>query len=401
MGRWVELSEEAVCRAWEEGRVKSAVVQSLDGGRHRGPGPDFRDARFSTETGQILTGDLEVHRLAADWLTHGHDADPAYRSVRFHLVVRAGPEAPAPSGEFITLAFEPGDVPLPGWGEPCRGAARRLVPEELWAILRTAGRERFAAKVARARTLILLFGREEALYRLLVRAFGYGLPGPGFGLLGFRVSWTRLRAELAGLPADQRPARAYGVLAEGFDRPPDPVSPVRPANRAGLRLRQLASLLAVAVDQGLWGLFEGPIFRPDPIRAAVASLRVAAPGLGVGRARVIVVNALLPVVAAWAGLTGDDGAVDRVRAAWDAAPGLGSNFITRYLPGRVWKLDGPIPAAEHQGCLYLYEDFCRPGRCGACPVNEKLGVYSERDGHFRGCAGRRQRTAARPGQGGR
>ena len=374
-------SEEAICRAWEAGLVASPVIRAVDGRRfvvlfpgrrHRGAGPDFRDARFSAETGEILTGDLEVHRHAGEWFAHGHDADPAYRSVRFHLVGRTGNPAPDLTGRVITFTFEPGTVPLPGWGEPCRGAARRIAPEGLRAILRAAGEARFAGKVTRARVLIVLFGREEALCRLVVRAFGYGLPAPGFGLLGLRVSWARLRADLAGLPGGERVDRIRRVLAEELGGPEGRAGAVRPANRAGVRLGQLASLLGRAVEPGLWGLFEGLTGRPDFVRAAVVALRAGAPGLGAERARVIVVNALLPAFGAWAGLTGDDASAERIRAAWDSAPGLGSNFVTRYLLGRVWGLTGPVSAAEHQGCIHLYENLCRPGRCGECPVFESL-----------------------------
>jgi hypothetical protein len=375
-------SEEAVCRAWEAGLVASPVVRAADGRRlvvlfpgrrHRGAGPDFRDARFATEAGEILTGDLEVHRYAADWFAHGHDTDPAYCSVRFHLVTRPGTLSPPGDGRLITLAFEPGTVPLPGWGEPCRGAARRMAPEGLRAILRAAGEARFAGKVIRARVLIVLFGREEALYRLVGRALGYGLPGPGFGLLGLRVSWAQLRAELADLPEDQRYDRAHRVLAAGLGRTPQgPTGPVRPANRIQVRLGQLASLLSWAVEPGLWSLFEGLVSRPDPIRSTVGALRAWAPGLGVERARVVAVNAVLPAFGAWASLAGDDGTISRVRAAWATAPGLGSNFVTRYLLDQVWGLTGPVWGAEHQGCLHLYETLCRPGRCGECPVGEGL-----------------------------
>ncbi len=379
MRQVVDLGEEAVCRAWEEGRVASPLVRSVDGRRfvvifpgrrQRGPGPDFRDARFATESGELITGDLEVHRLAADWAAHGHDRNPAYLSVRFHLVTRAGP-ALAPAG-LITFTFEPGRTPLPGWGEPCRDAARRLALEDLQTILRAAGSERFRGKVVRARTLILLFGREEALYRLLARAFGYGLPGAGFGLLGTKLSWAALQAELRRLSETSRAPEAYRALAAALGPSGRPGGPVRPANRAEVRLRQLGSLLATLANGGLWAVFERALAGPAPFGALVDCLRSRVPGLGVERARVVVINAVLPTLGAWAELTGDGGAAARVQAAWDSGPALGPNFITRYLLDRVWQLPGPVRAAEHQGAIHLYENLCRPGRCGSCPVAERL-----------------------------
>ncbi len=379
VGRLAGLDEEAVCRAWEEGRVASATLRAVDGRafrvafpgrRRRGAGPDFRDARFYTEAGELIVGDLEVHRQPSDWQVHGHDADPAYASVRFHLVAWVG-RSPAPAGEqVVTFRFEAGAEPLPGWGEPCRGAARRLPAAELRAVLRAAGRERLGAKVARSKLWVCLFGREEALYRLLARAFGYGLPEPGLIPPGADMGWAALRAELLAVPEGLRPGRAIALLAE---RGPGPGRlPIRPANRSDIRLRQPAHLLASGAAGGLWPPLEACFGDPKPLGAVVGLLRSRAPGLGAERARVIAVNGVVPAVAAWAELTGNGPLAERARQAWETAPALGENFITRYLVRRIWKLEGPLPGAEHQGAVDLYHNLCRPGRCGLCPLNAKL-----------------------------
>jgi len=325
--------------------VASATVRAVDG-------PDFRDARFYTEAGDLIVGDLEVHRQAADWEAHGHRADRAYASVRFHLVARVDR---AQTGDgVITLRFEAGPKPLPGWGQPCRGAARRLPAAELRAVLRAAGRARLGAKVARVRLWVCLFGREEALYRLLGRALGYGLAEPGLIPPGEGVNWAALRAELLAVPESLRPGRAFDLLAGNAPSPGR--LPVRPANRSDVRLRQLAHLLAGGAAGGLWAAFEACFRDPKPLGALVGLLRSRAPGLG----------------AAWAELTGNGALAERAQEAWETAPALGENFITRYLVRRTWRLEGPLPAAEHQGVLDLYHNLCRPGRCGLCPLNEKL-----------------------------
>lgn len=381
VGRSAKLDEEAICRAWEEGRLASPTLRAVDGrafrvafpGRRQGgPGPDFRDARLYTEAGELVVGDLEVHRRAADWEAHGHDTDPAYAAVRFHLVAQVGWGCGPAGREVITFRFEAGAVPLPGWGEPCRGAARRLPTAEVREILRAAGRERLAAKVARIRLWVCLLGRDEALFRLLGRAFGYGLSGPGLIPPHGGVGWAGLRAELAGLPEGLRAEHAAGLLAPTKPIPDRPRVPVRPANRPDIRRRQLAHLLAGCVAGGLWSAFEACFGEPRPFAAVVRLLRARVPGLGAERARVLAVNAVIPAVAVWAELVGNDGLGRRVRAAWEEAPALGENFITRYLVQRTWMLEGPLPAAEHQGSLHLYQNLCRPGRCAFCPLNEKL-----------------------------
>ncbi len=379
--RSAKLAEEAICRAWEEGRVASTTLRAVDGRafqvafpgrRQRGPGPDFRDARLYTEAGELVVGDLEVHCRAADWEAHGHGDDLAYAAVRFHLVAQLGPRSGPAGGAVITFKFEAGAVPLPGWGEPCRAAARRLPTAELREILRTAGRDRLAAKVARVKLWICLLGRDEALFRLLGRAFGYGLPGPGLTLPEGGVGWAGLRAQLVDLPESLRPEHAARLLALPRRVPDRPLVSVRPNNRPDIRLRQLAQLLASCVAGGLWAAFEACFGEPRPFTAVVRLLRARVPSLGAERARVVAVNAVIPAVAAWAELIGNEGLSRKAWAVWEEGPGLGENFITRYLLRRTWMLEGPLPAAEHQGAIQLYHNLCQPGRCDFCPLNEKL-----------------------------
>ena len=54
-------------------------------------GPDFKDAciRVGTTT---MTGDVEVHLRASDWMNHRHADDPAYNQVILHVVLFPGAE---------------------------------------------------------------------------------------------------------------------------------------------------------------------------------------------------------------------------------------------------------------------------------------------------------------------
>lgn len=49
-------------------------------------GPDFCGARLEIE-GELLTGDVELHLRARDWVAHGHASDPAYAKVILHVVL--------------------------------------------------------------------------------------------------------------------------------------------------------------------------------------------------------------------------------------------------------------------------------------------------------------------------
>ena len=48
-------------------------------------GPDFKQAKISVD-GDILTGDIEIHRFPEDWIRHGHHKDERYSDVILHVV---------------------------------------------------------------------------------------------------------------------------------------------------------------------------------------------------------------------------------------------------------------------------------------------------------------------------
>lgn len=72
---------------------------------HNG-GPDFRNA--IVRIGQrVVTGSVEIHFDAADWVNHGHHTDPAYEDVVLHVVVRESPVLKAKGIRLSTLVISP------------------------------------------------------------------------------------------------------------------------------------------------------------------------------------------------------------------------------------------------------------------------------------------------------
>ena len=97
----------------------------FSGAWNHGPGPDFRNARLLRRGGQVLRGDVEIHRRARDWRAHGHHRDPAYLSVVLHLIgggVEGGVEAEVRR----TVQWDAiGSVVAPYRPPPCAFASRR------------------------------------------------------------------------------------------------------------------------------------------------------------------------------------------------------------------------------------------------------------------------------------
>jgi len=89
------VREEAVVSIWMEQPwgaypvrdVRGKMVEIISPGWIKGgAGPDFRDALFRYDNGDVEKGDVEIHVRSSDWLRHKHFRDPAYNDTRLHVV---------------------------------------------------------------------------------------------------------------------------------------------------------------------------------------------------------------------------------------------------------------------------------------------------------------------------
>lgn len=94
--------------------------------------------------------------------------------------------------------------------------------------------------------------------------------------------------------------------------------------------------------------------------------------VGPARAADIVVNVLLPLVSAWAMLTGNRGLAEACREVCATHPALSSNWITREVGRRIEVGGRGEPAVRRasvqQGMIDLWEGPCRPLACTECPL---------------------------------
>lgn len=347
-GRREHPPEWEVLALWLLGRVPAELLPRplLRAGRAgRGAGPDVREATLLAKSGVPLTGDVEVHVRASDFVRHGHLVDPAYARVVLHLVweddrpvaARGGAQPLPGGGSAPTVAVAPaldGSTARlrallrqgPVGAEPCAGAGERLGEPLLRERLRAEGRRRLAERTWRAARLVDGIGWTAAWRELLVRAL--------------RSSAGRRGAAYVEALAD----RVSAAVSRDTGNEP------------------LAALRALALERAQAGTGS---------RALIAALRGGGANgdcaLGRQRAAEVGWNAALPLLATLAAAYDDvelARATAALAAAWPAPRPYGR---TRALAGLLGT--GAGGALGAQGLLHVQELWCERGGCGVCPFS--------------------------------
>ena len=360
------LPEHLLARLWraKEGRSLRTVdgrrVKVLYAGRPApGHGPDFRDAVVHMD-GERASGNVELHRRPSDWHAHGHDADPAYDDVMLHIVAQAdatGPDLPLAelSRPGTREALEP----------PLMAGLARASSSQFREMLVGSGMARFRERVRTSVHRIEEAGAEQALHETVFDALGYAENRMPFRRLARAIPESKLRRLAMSLPPDERPAALERVLldASGLDdepgssageRPSWKTAGVRPVNHPRRRIRGAAVLLARAAAEGLLACCERTATEGH---AALERLFVVdSPGgalIGTGRAREVVVNAVLPLLMA----TGHSEAED----LFLRYPSLPENSLAREARRLTGAQGMRLSACEQLGLLRLYRGSIAEG----------------------------------------
>jgi len=386
-------------------------------------GPDFKDAVVTTPGGAMRRGDVELHLHAGDWQRHGHHLDHAYDGVVLHVVGDASPGAVTPlaSGADVPTVSMDGrgramgreGLPCRWWGKGHRdaapGALARLGVARL--LERAAG---LAGDLAHERPWVVLARR-------IARALGYSanaaavmdlavlLTSPGapplhdvevddercavmLGLAGLLPSQRRH----AGLPVSGEVPhweslwRKWVPSVESMDARRWTFNGLYPNNSPVRRVVALAGLWPGLPDlaASVYAELDGAVARPRECAAALErSCRVVGDvfwrnhydfGLrtresdivGGSKAREMVVNALLPYVAASAIVSGDVVRLSLVVRLLRQYPASPDNAVTRHMRRQLGVPPAAGSAAVEQGMLHLFRQFCSRGLCGRCPLTE-------------------------------
>ena len=406
-------------------------VQVLHPGfRNHDSGPDFFNARLlinNVEWG----GTVEMHTKTSDWLAHRHQHDRAYDNVILHVVwqddrattgriVERTNGTPLPTLElnaltdttlidrYARLTDSPDAI-------SCAGQFRSVQPLRLTSMLDRAMLQRLERKAAGVQAVFETTGGdwEETAYRLLAVNMGFKVNADPMAQLSRAVPLKAilkhrdvlLQAEAmlfgtAGLldSADESQPeitdeytamlhREYRFLSVKYQLTDKQVTAhawkwgrLRPANFPTLRLAQLARLLTKHAS--LFSLFVGT----DNADALLKSLQVTpsdywqshyrfekvtektVPALGPNSAGNIVINTVVPLLAAYAHHRGQPAYIDRAIALLEQLPAEKNRLTDGWDSLGL----GVRTAFDSQASIELYNEFCTVKKCLSCQIGAGL-----------------------------
>lgn len=384
-------------------------------------GPDYRDAVVAFGDGEPVRGDVELHLRSEDWRRHGHGSDSEYRRVILHVVGDGGGGEAACSVDGREVPEVSLVIGRGGCGAGALPCARRGLRDEstVRALLAQAGVARLRARAAREAAECAGSPSWTSLGRAVARALGYAANAEVATELGNRMTNCAMLRTLPAGDGEFRRAVALGIAGllpaqrvraglaveedcprwdawwRGLERTIPAMSPLRwrldglyPNNSPVRRIVALADLWPSlpAVSEVAAGIIEHNCALPRRCAGLLEGLFMAPVAgywrhhydfgrvtresdiIGVSKAREVVVNALLPWVAA-KGLTSGAMpllvAVARLSTDYPAAPAYA---VTRHMRRQLNLAKGAVTAGEQQGMVHLFREYCCHGRCDSCPL---------------------------------
>ncbi|MVM31556.1 DUF2851 family protein [Spirosoma sp. HMF4905] len=400
-------------------------VQVLHPGfRNYNAGPDFINARLLINEVEWV-GTVEMHTRTSDWLVHGHQHDRAYDNVILHVVwqddrstngrrVDRANGTPLPTLELQPLTDSSfldryqvlGDSQEP---IPCAGQFRNVAPLRITSMLDKAMLQRLERKAGGVQQLAEQTGGdwEETAYRLLAINMGFKINAdpmaqlsravPLKAILKHRDVLVQVEAMLFGtaglLETDEADdymktlQREYRFMASKYALADKQMAThiwkwgrLRPANFPTLRLAQLTRL--ITHHASLFSLFVGTRDIGTLLKALQVSptnywqshyrfgkqTEKGVSALGLNSAENIVINTVVPLLAAYAHHRGEPAYIDRAIDLLEQLPAE-KNRLTE---GWDTLGLGIHTAFDSQAAIELYNEFCSVKKCLSCQIGAAL-----------------------------
>lgn len=373
-------------------------------------GPDFFNAHIRIGN-TIWAGNVEIHTTTEEWNRHGHDTDPAYDNVILHVVGQSnGKQVTTSKGRIVaeTVVRYPIDIEkryeeIVNANSEIRCARRlgEITQMERDAWLDRLTLERFEERNERVEKILEENGGDwdQTFFALLCRAMGTSVNAEPMEILS-RITPvrilikhndpTQMEAILMGqagmLPekaTDEYTAtlkREYEVMKAKFDLKPMEGSEwkrlrLRPSNFPIIRLSQIAAIIGKTP-----GNFESA-FKTLNVEELTKRLNVKASeywdshyelgkeskadkakGFGKETQRLLIINAVIPFVFAYARRYGDENMQLNIIKMLSFLPIEKNSRLDKWADAGI----KPTHEGEAQALLLLYKNYCMKHKCLAC-----------------------------------
>ncbi|MCU0356753.1 MAG: DUF2851 family protein [Cyclobacteriaceae bacterium] len=386
--------------------------------RNTNAGPDFSNARISIGTLE-WRGSVELHIKSSGWTDHHHSDDAAYEKVILHVVWENDQHIVRSDGSLMPTLELKDRVDLSLWESyrklftsgdpiPCTGQWPSVSSLVKMSMLDKVLAQRLELKAQRVMGMLKenMGDWEETCYQLLLSNFGFKVNTDAFSQLSRILPYHVIRKHrdqqlqveallfgAAGFLATAHHddygyqlAREYAVLSKKFNLSEKQLHEsqwrflrLRPANFPTVRLAQLAALLTTNTN-----LFSSMI-HTESVKDILTWLQVPqsdywqnhyqlgkaaglVPAFGKSSAENVIINTVVPMLAAYSLSTDDQHYMDRALALLQQLPAE-KNVITRQ-----WKELGQNvkTAFDSQALIELHNNFCMKRRCLECSVGATI-----------------------------
>ncbi|HEY9047978.1 MAG TPA: DUF2851 family protein [Ohtaekwangia sp.] len=384
-------------------------------------GPDFEQARI--RIGDIdWVGSVEIHIDASGWIDHRHEQDAAYNNVILHVVWSNNKPAMRNDGTLLPtlelknrvdqelifrykkLAGNPEEI-------PCASSLPAVSGIVILSMMDKALAERLQRKASVVFDLLKQNQQhwEETCYQMLAKNFGFKINADPFLQLAQNlpykvllkhadaaVSIEALLFGQAGFLDDDKIhgddylsmlKREYIFLSHKFSLHERKLSKaqwrflrLRPANFPTIRLAQFAALLLHQKNivskileaetypelKQLFVAQQSPYWRQHYQPGKLS--REEIPWLGEMSIDNIIVNTVVPLLAAYGKLKDDQAYIDRAITILQAVPSESNSIVSR------WQALGikTLTAFDSQAAIELFTCFCSKHRCLDCNIGASL-----------------------------
>ncbi len=393
------------------------IVIVNQGKTHSDGGPDFQQASLYIQD-QLWVGDIEIHVDSSEWFSHGHHKDKAYDSVILHVCFNCNKRIVRSNGSEIPCLELKGkispdvlkryeDLQLTHADIPCSG----LISDVDEAVKAFTLEHMMGRKVQQTSDQIIQSVEERGidwptiLYQRICRSFGLRINKDPFHMLSQLIPFSLIlkysdkieylealifgtAGFLAKIGRDEYESRLimhYNFLQQKHQLDKMEVHlwkflRLRPANFPTIRLAQLSFFLTKSSNlfskclelrsvKKAMEFFssETTAYWQNHFRFGHKSV-YKHKMLGQATINLILINAVVPVLLAYAQWKKDDDLTERTLILFNQIDGE-NNKLTR----KFKSLGFPVHSASStQGIVYLAENFCTFKRCLECPIGQNI-----------------------------